>query len=273
MITSFERILRDAKIIDLAEARVLWAIHRAVSGYKADGTRPLLTPPSSNSKLDKSVMPTYGLSLSPQTEAGIRGINLCPFAGDCADLCLASQGRAKFRSNAHARYVRTSFAVQERDAFVTLLRHELLRAQRKHGQIGFRPNVFSDVQWENIPVIRELMAPDTGITVYDYTKFPDDVRPQVPDYDLTRSFSERVTWQQVVKSLQSGEKWAIVFHGAVPDFYKGIPVIDGDKSDERFLDPPGSLIGLTAKGTAKKSQSPFIVRPARTVHDGKVWAW
>lgn len=271
MITAFERRLRDAAHIPFTEARNLWALFREREGYKRDA-RPLLTPPAGNTKLLKSKVPTYGLSLSPERESGIAGVNLCPFAGDCADLCLSHQGRAQFGTSQHARQTRTKFAWEEPDAFISLLYREVWLAQKRFGEIGFRPNVFSDVQWEFVPWTAEF-HPANGIHMYDYTKFPPEVRPGVPWYDLTRSFNEKVAWADVVSSLRVGEKWAVVFNGSVPDFYKGVPVIDGDKSDERFLDPAGSLIGLSAKGTAKKSMSPFIVRPARTVRGGKVWAW
>jgi hypothetical protein len=36
-------------------------------------------------------------------------------------------------------------------------------------------------------------------------------------------------------------------------------VLDGDDSDLRHLDPPGSIIALYAKGPAKKDTSGFVV--------------
>jgi hypothetical protein len=36
-------------------------------------------------------------------------------------------------------------------------------------------------------------------------------------------------------------------------------VIDGDRTDLRFLDPSGVIVGLYAKGNAKKDTSGFVV--------------
>jgi hypothetical protein len=39
-----------------------------------------------------------------------------------------------------------------------------------------------------------------------------------------------------------------------------LPVIDGDQSDLRFLDPKGVIVGLKAKGKGKHDTSGFIVQ-------------
>jgi len=39
----------------------------------------------------------------------------------------------------------------------------------------------------------------------------------------------------------------------------GRPVYDGDESDLRFLDPKDVIVGLRAKGKAKKDTSGFVV--------------
>jgi hypothetical protein len=53
---------------------------------------------------------------------------------------------------------------------------------------------------------------------------------------------------------------AVVFAGELPARYKGIKVINGDESDLRFLDPKGVIVGLHAKGAAKKDFTGFVVR-------------
>jgi hypothetical protein len=50
-----------------------------------------------------------------------------------------------------------------------------------------------------------------------------------------------------------------VFKNDLPETWKGFKVIDGDKTDERFLDEKGVVVGLKAKGDAKKDQSGFVV--------------
>ena len=42
--------------------------------------------------------------------------------------------------------------------------------------------------------------------------------------------------------------------------FSGSKVVNGDETDLRFLDSKGVIIGLQAKGKAKKDQSGFVVR-------------
>lgn len=46
----------------------------------------------------------------------------------------------------------------------------------------------------------------------------------------------------------------------MPETYNGFPVFDGDDTDARFLDPKRHVIGLRAKGTAKKDTSGFVIK-------------
>ena len=47
----------------------------------------------------------------------------------------------------------------------------------------------------------------------------------------------------------------------MPDSYMGLPVFNGDESDLRFLDPKQVIVGLYAKGKAKKDTSGFVKYP------------
>lgn len=50
---------------------------------------------------------------------------------------------------------------------------------------------------------------------------------------------------------------AAVFH-KLPETWLGYPVMDGDDSDLRFLDPKGHIVGLKSKGQAKHDTSGFV---------------
>jgi hypothetical protein len=52
---------------------------------------------------------------------------------------------------------------------------------------------------------------------------------------------------------------AVVFRGKMPDSFLGRKVIDGDENDLRFLDKKKVVVGLKAKGKARKDNSGFIV--------------
>lgn len=61
-----------------------------------------------------------------------------------------------------------------------------------------------------------------------------------------------------------GESWvynvAVVFDSLpLPKTWKGFKVVGGDDDDLRFLDKPGTVIGLYAKGRAKKDKTGFVV--------------
>ena len=79
------------------------------------------------------------------------------------------------------------------------------------------------------------------------------------NYHLTFSRSE-CNEAQCLEVMARGGNVAAVF-AAPPAQWNGRPVIDGDKSDLRFLDPRGVVVGLTAKGAlGKRDTSGFVIR-------------
>jgi hypothetical protein len=56
-----------------------------------------------------------------------------------------------------------------------------------------------------------------------------------------------------------GGNVAVVFD-KLPSTWKGYPVINGDESDLRFLDPKNVIVGLKAKGKGKKDASGFVIK-------------
>ena len=112
--------------------------------------------------------------------------------------------------------------------------------------------IFPDVQW------------------YDYTKiakrmFPGSDASKYQNYHLTFSRSE--SNEAIAKTvIGTGGNVAVVFgNGAkkgkvkLPKQFWGYSVICGDTNDLRFLDKKGVIVGLTAKGKAKKDMSGFVV--------------
>ena len=67
-------------------------------------------------------------------------------------------------------------------------------------------------------------------------------------------------WDKAQAFYGRGMNYAVVFKNKLlPVGYEGYPVINGDSTDLRFLDPKGVVVGLYAKGRAKKSDSGFAV--------------
>jgi hypothetical protein len=215
----------------------------------------LLTRPTSQPKLGKSIRPAYGLSLAP---ADMSGWDACIWrTPECTAACvLATGGRSKFAPIRAARVLKTRALAEHPQAFVTVLAHEIDAAARRHGGIDLRLNVASDLRWERIaPALLER----PNVRAYDYTKAPASARTVDASYRLTFSVSERPqSVREALRWLESGGNAAVVFErmtrsdwdGILPNDWEGFEVIDGDVSDSRADDAPSTVVGLRAKGDA-----------------------
>jgi hypothetical protein len=235
----------------------------------AEGQSNIKTAKSDNSQDDYL---TYSLSLAPSKASGF---NLCPSASPgCIKDCLFTSGRAITfpRTIQPARIAKSRFFMLYRQDFLNKLNFEIDRANRKVKKIGaklcIRLNVFSDIVWER--VAPNLFEQFSDITWYDYTKIIPRMEKYLngglpPNYHLTFSRSEN-NWSTCIDFLNRGANVAVPFAitrtRALPATYLGYPVIDGDLTDLRFLDPQGGyIIGLRAKGEARSDKSSgFVVQ-------------
>lgn len=192
------------------------------------------------------------------------GVNLCPKATEgCAAACLYTAGRGRFDNVKKARIAKADWFVKDRDGFVKQLIHELLLFSTKARRQGLKPavrlNGTTDIQWERY--IDMDMFPE--ITFYDYTKWSVKERWKGllhRNYKLTFSRTESTDPQWIKETcLRQRRNVAVVFSGELPKEYLGVPVVNGDEDDMRFLDPDGVIVGLSAKGDAKKDTSGFVV--------------
>jgi hypothetical protein len=191
---------------------------------------------------------------------------LCPMArtAGCRDACLVSAGRGRMTNVKQGRLRKTKLFYADPVAFVDSLSKEITlaekRAHRKGMTLAIRLNGTSDVPWENFPGSDglSLMEKHTTVQFYDYTKLP--TRRVPTNYHLTVSYSG-VNEKYAQKVMNSAHNIAVVFDRKenIPLFFNGRPVIDGDKTDLRFTDPQGVVVGLYAKGAAKKDTSGFVV--------------
>ncbi len=102
------------------------------------------------------------------------------------------------------------------------------------------------------------------IQFYDYTKgykrmlkFLDGKLPD--NYDLTFSYSEETTKRRVNTITRKGGNVAVVFRKEIPKKFMGHTVITGMEHDFRYLDSKGHIVGLIARGRAKKDDTGFVV--------------
>lgn len=208
----------------------------------------------------------------------LSGYNTCPMATvGCAVACLNTAGRGGIFKKGEttnaiqtARIRKTQWFFERRDEFMTQLVREIKNAialARSHNLTPvFRLNGTSDIRWENIPVMIEtpdfitaapnVMSLFPDVQFYDYTKIPN--RRNLPaNYHLTFSLAESNESNAKV-ALDAGMSVAVVFRKQLPDVFMGHAVIDGDKTDLRFLDPKNVIVGLKAKGWAKRDVTGFV---------------
>ena len=200
--------------------------------------------------------------LSPHKENS-KGVNLCPKASaGCAAACLYTAGRGKFSNVQSARIAKSEWFISDREAFLIQLHKEILRHSFNARLVGKKPavrlNGTSDILWERY--LDMSLYPE--VQFYDYTKWDCNGRAKLYDnYHLTFSRAEDTSDESVGEQMVYGHNVAVVFNSdmALPTAYLGFPVFNGDLTDLRFLDPSGHIIGLTAKGDAKKDTSGFVI--------------
>lgn len=197
----------------------------------------------------------------------LRPINtrICPYQdiAKCKNACLVTAGRGKFSNVQEARQRKTELFLNNRNEFMSQLIADIqkfIRAcQRKNKKPALRLNGTSDIQWENIKVDGQNlfeMFPD--VQFYDYTKIPTRKVADIANYHLTWSYSEaNMKYASWIDKLSYNV--AVVFNGALPIYFKGREVIDGDETDMRFLDKQNVVVGLKAKGKARQDNSGFVI--------------
>ena len=223
----------------------------------------LLSQGSTNAKTAKNEIETFILYLAPSDIIGTH--NLCPFASDgCRKSCLYSAGRGAFSNVQQSRINKSKYWAYDREQFYIQLANEILAIHSKTvNQVAIRLNGTSDVDHLGLIFrytgINFLSAEYSNILFYDYTKSIKQIEKyKGTNYKLTFSLSE-TNQTEAIQVLLDGGNIAAVFSGELPQSYKGFKVIDGDKSDLRYFDPANVIVGLKAKGQAKKDTSGFVI--------------
>lgn len=186
-------------------------------------------------------------------------INVCQYATpECKALCLVSSSyHMNLNIAVTARLQRTLYFVHARADFKAMLYKEIRKHIKRAEKQGLIPvvrlNGTSDLPWESI--FPDMFLEFSNVIFYDYTKAPIFKRQNLPsNYYLLRSHSEK-NHGDLTAMLARGNV-AVVFNTkkgkALPKTWEGIDVFDGDDTDLRFLDPSNVIVGLRAKGKAKK---------------------
>lgn len=228
----------------------------------------LLTEAKANAKTKKNLVhDEYLTTILHLAPADLSGYNMCPMASmGCKAACLNTAGRGKFDNVQKARLRKTLLFKNDTKEFFELLRKDIDSLVRKASRNNKKPvvrlNGTSDIIFERIKVSegKNIFELYPNVQFYDYTKIPVrfDKRWQLPyNYHLTFSASEN-NKDRCIEVLNNGGNVAVVFRNELPNEYWSYEVVDGDKHDLRFLDDTNVIVGLKAKGKAKKDNSGFV---------------
>jgi hypothetical protein len=225
---------------------------------------------TANPKIQKGTKMGYLSFILHLAPADLSGKETCPKrTAGCTAACLNTAGRGgmfKRGENTNmiqkARIRKTQYFFNERDAFMLDLYKDIQKAIKFAERQGltpvFRLNGTSDLSWEKYTV------PSTGQNIFEYFSF-------VQFYDYTKVLGRKVkhlTNYHLTFSKADGNDSDVaeaLFQGmSVVAVYDKIPagVPSADETDLRFLDPKGVMLGLKAKGRAKKDYSGFVIRVA-----------
>jgi len=223
---------------------------------------------TANPKIQKGTKMGYLSFILHLAPADLSGKETCPKrTAGCTAACLNTAGRGgmfKRGENTNmiqkARIRKTQYFFANRDAFMVDLAQDIRKAikfaERKGLTPVFRLNGTSDLSWEKytVPVYEmNLFELFSNVQFYDYTKVLGRKVADFPNYHLTFSKADGND-ADVAEALMQGMS-VVAVYDKIPE---GVP--SADETDLRFLDPKGTMLGLKAKGRAKKDYSGFVIR-------------
>ena len=223
---------------------------------------------TANPKIQKGTKMGYLSFILHLAPADLSGKETCPKrTAGCTAACLNTAGRGgmfKRGENTNtiqkARIRKTQYFFENRDGFMADLAKDIQKAIRFAEKKGLKPvfrlNGTSDLSWEKYTFgALDLNIFDQFPTqqFYDYTKVLGRKVQDISNYHLTFSKADGND-ADVAKALAQGMS-VVAVYDEIP---AGVP--SADETDLRFLDPKGVMLGLKAKGRAKKDYSGFVIR-------------
>lgn len=224
-----------------------------------------------NPKTRKGESKGWSTAILHLAPAKVSGYNVCPASThECRNVCLNTAGRGGIPQKGHAPFMnavqaarvrRTRMFFEHREEFLLQLAADIRSHAAKAKRDGLRPavrlNGTSDIAWEHVRLNEKpFLSLFPGVRFYDYTKILRRALEQ--PYHLTFSRGEGTSDDLVIELLDRGVNVAVVFR-EVPKKWLGRRVVNGDVTDLRFLDPKGVIVGLRAKGDARRRETTFVL--------------
>ena len=227
---------------------------------------------TANPKIQKGTKEGYLSFILHLAPADLSGYEVCPKrTKGCTAACLNTAGRGGMFKKGEttnmiqrARIRKTKYFFEQRQDFMLDLYNDIKKAIRYAERKGlipvFRLNGTSDLSWEKYDMLpgQNVFELFPNIQFYDYTKVPKRKTKGITNYHLTFSQADG-NQKDVIWALGEDINVTVVFD-KIPEAYAGRPVFNADDTDLRFKDPKGVVLGLKAKGRAKKDYSGFVIR-------------
>ena len=250
----------DCTLIPQRSAERIFGEIRAAHGFDSDGTTRMLKH-EGNTKLDNEMGRNAAALIASHTLPSGRAHGTCVNDATCAEHCVVEHSfLATGDVVQRSRRALLAFLEADPDAYATLLLRDLRalgrKAQREGQTLSLRLNTGSDVAFERwLPGEFWATLAEFG-HAYDYTKRIDRVGHLVPGvYRTTYSATAHTSAASIGRILGRGDTVTVVLpkpynshDKTVPSSWGGFPMVSGDITDNRFLDPAGTLVGLSAKG-------------------------
>ena len=224
---------------------------------------------TANPKIQKGTKMGYLSFILHLAPADLSGKETCPKrTAGCTAACLNTAGRGGMFKRGEttnmiqkARIRKTNYFFNDRRAFMMDLVEDISKAikfaERKGLTPVFRLNGTSDLSWEKYECYdvgaANIFEAFPNVQFYDYTKVLGRKVKHIPNYHLTFSKADGND-ADVAEALMQGMS-VVAVYDEIP---QGVP--SADETDLRFLDPKGIMLGLKAKGRAKKDSSGFVIR-------------
>ena len=216
---------------------------------------------TANPKIQKGTKLGYLSFILHLAPADLSGRETCPKrTAGCTAACLNTAGRGGMFKKGEttntiqrARIRKTVQYFEQRQQFMLDLEADIRKGIKMAEKLGLKPafrlNGTSDLSVEKWGIIEKFPT----VQFYDYTKVLGRKTAHLPNYHLTFSKADGND-ADVQKALAQGMS-VVAVYDEIP---AGVP--SADETDLRFLDPKGTMLGLKAKGRAKKDYSGFVIR-------------
>ena len=223
---------------------------------------------TANPKIQKGTAKGYLSFILHLAPATLSGHEVCPKrTKGCTDACLNLAGRGGMFKRGEttnviqrARIRKTELFFADRETFMEYLEQDINKAIKFAAKQGLKPvfrlNGTSDLSWEKYTLKgsdRNVFEMFDTVQFYDYTKVLGRKVKHLKNYHLTFSAADGND-SDVAEALMQGMSVATVFDKIPQGVYSA------DEDDLRFLDPKGIVLGLKAKGKAKKDTTGFVRR-------------